>query len=64
MEAQAVIPAKSNKIFIPHDTELYKQRNRIERCFERLTIGASNPHDRRTITPPLHTSPAAMIWLR
>jgi transposase len=33
MEAQAVIPSKRNrKLFIPHDAELYKQRNRIERC--------------------------------
>ena len=31
---QAVIPAKSNRLQpIPHDRELYKQRNRIERCF-------------------------------
>ena len=37
MKAQAVIPSKRNrKVFIPHDTELYKQRNRIERCFGRL----------------------------
>lgn len=37
MDAQAVIPSKRNrKVFIPHDTELYKQRNRIERCFGRL----------------------------
>ena len=39
MEAQAVIPSKRNrKVFIPHDTELYKQRNRIERMFGRLKI--------------------------
>ena len=32
-----MIPSKRNrKIFIPHDTEVYKQRNRIERCFGRL----------------------------
>lgn len=31
---QAVIPAKSNRVLpIPHDRELYKERNRIERCF-------------------------------
>lgn len=31
---QAVIPAKSNRLQqIPHDKELYKERNRIERCF-------------------------------
>ncbi len=34
MKAQAMIPSKRNrKPFIPHDTELYKARNRIERCF-------------------------------
>lgn len=37
MEAQAVIPSKRNrKIFIPHDTAIYKHRNQIERCFGRL----------------------------
>lgn len=31
---KAVIPAKSNRLVqIPHDKELYKERNRIERCF-------------------------------
>lgn len=31
---QAVIPTKSNRLVqIPHDQELYKERNRIERCF-------------------------------
>ena len=31
---QAVIPSKSNRREpIPHDRTLYKQRNRIERCF-------------------------------
>jgi len=39
MEAQAVIPSRRNrKIFIPHDIELYKQRNRIERCFNRKSV--------------------------
>jgi len=34
---QAVIPSKSNrKQLIPHDRELYKERNRIERCFGKL----------------------------
>ena len=33
----AVIPPKSNrKQQRPYDKELYKQRNRIERCFSRL----------------------------
>ena len=33
-QMQAVIPTKSNRLQqIPHNRELYKQRNRIERCF-------------------------------
>ena len=35
--AQAVIPSKKNrKVFIPHDEEIYKNRNQIERCFNRF----------------------------
>lgn len=35
--AEAVIPSKSNrKTKRPHDAEVYKQRNLIERCFRRL----------------------------
>ena len=68
MEAQAVIPSKRNrKVFIPHDTELYKQRNRIERCFGRLKHFRrfATRYDRRTIhfTGFVHLA-AAMIWLR
>ena len=37
MKARAVIPSRRNrKVLIPHDVDLYKQRNRIERCFGRL----------------------------
>jgi transposase len=37
MEAVAVVPSKSNrKQQRSHDKELYRQRNRIERCFFRL----------------------------
>ena len=38
MDAEAVIPSKSNrkKITIPYDVGIYKQRSQIERCFERL----------------------------
>jgi transposase len=33
----AVIPSnRSRKILIPHDVHLYKTRNRIERCFNKL----------------------------
>ena len=68
MEAQAVIPSKRNrKVFIPHDTELYKQRNRIERCFGSLKHFRrfATRYDRRTIhfAGFIHLA-AAMIWLR
>jgi transposase len=68
MKAQAVIPSKRNrKIFIPHDIELYKQRNRIERCFNRLKHFRrfATRYDRRTIhfNGFVHLA-AAMIWLR
>ena len=37
MGAEAVIPSKINrKVQRPHDSTLYKLRNRIERCFNRL----------------------------
>lgn len=37
MDAQAVIPStRSRKIPIPHDEGTYKERNRIERCFNKL----------------------------
>ena len=68
MKAQAVIPSKRNrKIFISHDIELYKQRNRIERCFNRLKHFRrfATRYDRRTIhfNGFVHLA-AAMIWLR
>jgi transposase len=68
MEAQAVIPSKRNrKIFIPHDIELYKERNRIERCFNRLKHFRrfATRYDRRTahFNGFVHLA-AAMIWLR
>ena len=35
--AQAVIPSKKNrKVAIAHDEELYKNRNQIDRCFNRF----------------------------
>lgn len=37
MDAIAVIPSKRNrKVHISHDINIYKHRNRIERCFDRL----------------------------
>lgn len=68
MKAQAVIPSKRNrKVFIPHDGEIYKHRNRIERCFNRLKrFGRfATRYDRRTIhfTGFVHLA-TAMIWRR
>jgi transposase len=68
MKAQAVIPSKRNrKVFIPHDVEIYKHRNRIERCFNRLKHFRrfATRYDRRTIhfTGFVHLA-AAMIRLR
>jgi transposase len=68
MKAEIVIPSKRNrKVFIPHDTAIYKHRNQIERCFGRLKHFRrfATRYDRRT----LHFAgfvylAAAMIWLR
>jgi transposase len=64
----AVIPSKrSRKLPIPHDADLYKTRNRIERCFNKLK------HFRRFATrfdrlaihflAFIHLA-AAMLWMR
>ena len=68
MKAEAVIPSKRHrKVFISRDTELYKQRNRIKRCFAQLKHFRrfATCFDRRTIhfASFIHLS-AAMIWLR
>ena len=68
MGAEAVIPSNATrKIFIPHDAAIYKHRNRIERCFNRLKHFRrfATRYDRRTIhfTGFVHLA-AAMIWLR
>lgn len=68
MGAEAVIPSnRSRKIIIPHDELVYKHRNRIERCFNRMKHFRrfATRYDRRTI----HFKGfvyllAAMIWLR
>ncbi len=68
MGAEAVIPSnRSRKIIIPHDQAAYKNRNRIERCFNRMKHFRrfATRYDRRTI----HFEGfvyllAAMIWLR
>lgn len=68
MNAQAVVPSKRNrKVAIPHDIEFYKQRNRIERGFNRLKHFRrfATRYDRRTIhfTGFVHLA-AVMISLR
>ena len=68
METQAVIPLRRDrKVFIPHDSELYKQRNRIERRFSRLKHSRrfATRYGRRTIPFAgfIHLA-AAMIRLR
>ncbi len=68
MKAEAVIPSnRSRKILIPHDTAIYRHRNRIERCFNRLKHFRrfATRYDRRTIhfAGFVHLA-AAMIWLR
>jgi len=68
IKALAVIPSKRNrKIFIAHDTELYKQRNRIERCFNRLKHWRrfATRYDRRTIhfRGFVHLA-GALIWMQ
>jgi transposase len=66
--AEAVIPSnRTRKITIPHDVDLYKHRNRIERCFNRLKHFRrfATRYDRRTVhfTGFVHLA-AAMIWMR
>jgi transposase len=67
MGAQAVIPSnRTRKVLIPHDVIAYKQRNRIERCFNRLKHFRrfATRYERRT----LHFKgfaflAASMIWM-
>jgi hypothetical protein len=61
MNAEAVIPStRSRKVPIPHDQALYKLRNRIERCFNKLKHFrrfATRYDDGQTISSPSSTSP-------
>nr|MDX8322450.1 IS5 family transposase [Agrobacterium sp. rho-8.1] len=68
MNAEAVIPSnRTRKIIISHDPIIYKHRNRIERCFNRLKHFRrfATRYERRTIhfTAFIHLA-AIMIWLR
>jgi transposase len=68
MGAIAVIPSnRTRKIAIPHDIAIYKHRNRIERCFNRLKHFRrfATRYDRRAIHFLAFIQlAAAMIWLR
>lgn len=66
--AQAVIPStRSRKALIPHDPTLYRLRNRIERCFNKLKHFRrfATRYDRLVIhyAAFVHIA-AAMIWMR
>ena len=68
MEAEAVIPStRSRKVPIPHDEVAYKDRNRIERCFNKLKHFRrfATRYDRRTThyLAFIHLA-AIMLWLR
>ena len=64
----AVIPSnRARKVVIPHDKRLYRERNRIERCFNKLKHfrRIASRFDRRAV----HFSAflclaAAMLWMR
>jgi transposase len=64
----AVIPStRSRKVAIPHDITLYKERNRIERCFNKLKHFRrfATRFDRRAVhfLAFIHIA-SAMIWMR
>jgi transposase len=66
--AQAVIPSnRTRKLIIPHDPAIYRHRNRIERCFNKLKHFRrfATRYDRRALhfLAFIHLA-AAMIWMR
>lgn len=66
--AKAVIPStRSRSVPIPHDPVIYRCRNRIERCFNKLKHFRrfATRYDRRAIyfLAFIHLA-AAMIWMR
>jgi transposase len=68
MKAKKVIPSKRNrKVFLPKDIDVYRHRNRIERCFNHLKEFRrfATRYDRQTVhfQSFVHLA-AAMIWLR
>jgi transposase len=66
--AQAVIPSnRTRKVIIPHDAAIYRHRNRIERCFNKLKHFRrfATRYDRRACHFLAFTHLAAsMIWMR
>ena len=67
-QAKAVIPStRSRKVPIPHDEDAYKDRNRIERCFNKLKHFRrfATRYDRRAAhyLAFIHLA-AIMLWLR
>ena len=68
MGAKAVIPSKlCRKVQRPHDRILYKLRNRIERCFNKLKHFRrfATRFDRRAVHFLAFIQLAsAMIWMR
>lgn len=66
--AEAVIPSnRTRKIIIPHNPAIYRHRNRIERCFNKLKHFRrfATRYDRRAIhfLAFIHLA-AAMLWMR
>ena len=64
----AVIPStRSRKVVIPHDVALYKERNRIERCFNKLKHfrRIATRYDRRdSYYRSFLYLACALLWLR
>ena len=65
---KAVIPSRRRrKVLIPHDAALYRERNRIERCFNKLKHfrRLATRYDRRASHFLAFLSlAAAMLWMR
>jgi transposase len=66
--AAAVIPSnRTRKIIIPHDPAIYRHRNRIERCFNKLKHFRrfATRYDRRAshFLAFIHLA-ATMLWMR
>lgn len=65
---QAVIPSnRSRKVIIPHDQAIYRERNRIERCFNKLKHfrRIATRYDRRAVHfLAFILLASAMLWMR